>query len=376
MSDSRTPRQRIEYALLRAVMSLPERAALALAGGSPIERDGERLAPEIQLLLKLFALQREPRVGAMTPAQMRRLRRHGAAVAGGPVDRSIAASDLLIDNGDGLPARLYHATEGRCERALIVYYHGGGFVFGDLDTHDAFCRLLARHSGARVLAIDYRLAPEHPFPAAVEDAQAAFEWALASAERLGADRDRIGVAGDSAGANLAAVVSQLLAREGGPTPAAQVLIYPATDIAYKHPSRSIFAEGFFLTAEDMDWFDRHYVGDESVDRSDPRISPLRAPDLSGLPPALVVTAGFDPLRDEGEAYAHALSEAGTPVILRRCEGLIHGFINMTGASRRSREAAIEIAGATRALLASAPERRSAERPAAQPAGAGTRQPPV
>ena len=369
MSDTRTLRQRIEYILLRALMALPGRLALRLSGRPAIELDGERLAPEIQLLLRLFALQREPRTEAMAPAQLRRLRRHGAAVVGGPREGSLKVSDLRLEGGVGLAARHYLPEEAAAAQPLIVFFHGGGFVFGDLETHDPFCRLLCAHSGAQVLAIDYRLAPEHPFPAAVQDARAALEWASANAGRLGVDRARIAVAGDSAGGNLAAVVCQLALRDGGPAPAAQLLIYPATDLLHEHRSRRLFAEGFFLTEEDMRWFDRQYLGSRIIDRGDPRISPLRAPDLSGLPPALVVTAGFAPLRDEGEAYAKALGAAGTPVVLRRCSGLIHGFINMTGVSRRSREAVIEIAGAMRALLAAAPAGSAPQAPGPQPAAA-------
>jgi acetyl esterase len=234
---------------------------------------------------------------------------------------------------------------------LLVYYHGGGFTFGDLDTHDAVCRVLCRHSGAHIVAVDYRLAPEHPFPAAVDDARAALRWAYANAARLGADQGRIGVGGDSAGGNLAAVASRLAARDGGPAPALQLLIYPATDFTSRRRSRELFGEGFLLSTTEMDWFEANYLGAQGEHASDPRASPLLADDLSGLAPALVVTAAFDPLRDEGEEYANALSAAGTPVVLRRFPGFVHGFIGAVGVSRSSREAVVEIAGATRAMFA-------------------------
>ena len=227
---------------------------------------------------------------------------------------------------------------------LVVYYHGGGHVIGDLDTHDQPCRLLSREIPALVLAIDYRLAPEHQFPAAVEDALAAFRWAAAEAVRLGADPSRIAVAGDSAGGNLAAVVCQLSLAGGGPTPAFQALVYPVTDYSAERPSYALFGEGFFLTREEMHWYRRNYFA-APEDRADPRASPIRAADLAGLPPAHVVTAGFDPLRDEGEEYARRLEEAGVPTTLRREPDLVHGFINAAGLGGRAREAAEGIAAA-------------------------------
>ena len=223
-------------------------------------------------------------------------------------------------------------------------------MIGDLDTHDSAVRFLAANAGVAVLSVDYRLAPEHPFPAAVDDAFAAFRWAVENAGELGADPARIAVGGDSAGGNLAAAVSLLARDGGGPAPAMQLLIYPATDAVGGQESRRLFAEGFLLTAADMDWFEEHYLPDAAA-AQDPRVSMLRAEDLSGLAPAYVATAGFDPLRDEGEAYAERMREAGVPVALRRHPGLIHGFANLTAVSRTSRAAMSEVAGALRMGLA-------------------------
>ena len=186
----------------------------------------------------------------------------------------------------------------------MVYFHGGGFVLGDLDTHGAPCRLLCRHSGTHVLSVDYRLAPEHPLPAAVEDGRAALHRATSHAAELGADPYRVTVAGDSAGGNIAAVAAWEASRDGGPAPVLQVLLYPATDMIERSRSHELFGCGFLLTPELMDWFAAQYVAD--ADPADPRLSVLRAEDLGGAPPAYVATAGFDPLRDEGEAYAKAL----------------------------------------------------------------------
>jgi acetyl esterase/lipase len=215
-----------------------------------------------------------------------------------------------------------------------------------------------------VLAVDYRLAPEHPFPAAVEDARAALRWAIEHAGELGADAARVGVGGDSAGGNLAAVTSQLAARDGGPAPTLQLLIYPVVDLTRQTGrSRELFGEGFLLTTSEIDWFDDNYLGTGREAARDPRVSPLYAEDLSGLAPAIVATAAFDPLRDEAEAYAAALREAGTGVVLRRFPGFIHAFINLTGVSAGCRDAVMEIAGMTRAAFAMASARASAYSPA-------------
>jgi acetyl esterase len=213
--------------------------------------------------------------------------------------------------------------------AAIVYFHGGAWVFGNLDTHDGMCRMLANGSGCRVISIDYRLAPEHKFPAAVEDAFAATRWVAANALRLGIDADRIAVAGDSAGGNLAAVVCQL-AKVAGPKLALQVLFCPVTDIGAETRSRGDFAEGYFLELPLMRWAGTHYLTPDA-DLKDPRLSPLHAADLSGLPAAHIHTAAFDPLLDEGKAYADALGRAGVTVHYTCHEGMIHHFYGMAGA---------------------------------------------
>jgi len=326
---------------------------LRLSGRRPVCVDGDVLAPELQLSLALLERRREPPLETLPPAEARQARRRLAAVCAGKPVAVGAVNELLLDTEVPLRARHYAPSEAGGPQPLLVFYHGGGFTFGDLDTHDVVCRILCRHAGAHVLAVDYRLAPEHPFPAAVEDARAALGWAYANAGRLGADPRRIGAGGDSAGGNLAAVVSQLAAHDGGPAPVLQLLIYPATDFTRRRRSRELFGEGFLLTTTEMKWFETNYLGAARTQASDPRASPLLAEDLSGLAPALVVTAAFDPLRDEGEDYAKALQAAGTPATLRRFPGLIHGFISAAGLSRTCREALIEIAGATRAMFAAA-----------------------
>jgi acetyl esterase len=339
---------RIEHRILRLICGAPPWLQRALFG-APTRLDGGELAPEIHMLLRLAKLVGDESVAeGRSPAQARAENRYGAASVAGPPLPMARVEPLRIPGPAGpIPARLYVAPGAApTPRPLLVYFHGGGWVVGGLDTHDGPCRFLATHSGAAVLSVDYRLAPEHPFPAAVEDALAAFRWAAASAAELGADPARIAVIGDSAGGNLAAAVALLARDGGGPQPAMQALIYPVTDAVGGQRSRDLFARGFLLTKADMDWFERHYLPDPSVS-ADPRVSVLRAEDLAGLPPAYVTTAGFDPLRDEGELYAERLRAAGNRVALRRHPGLIHGFANMTAISRTARAAMLELCGALR-----------------------------
>jgi cation diffusion facilitator CzcD-associated flavoprotein CzcO/acetyl esterase/lipase len=349
-SQSARPLERVAFLAARAMTRLPERLQRRLAGGKTVRSGPYTLDAAMQLVLAS-----DPRL-KMEPQDPLRLRREkdraAIAVRGAPPPVG-AVRDLVVDGADGpLRARLYSteatATEGAA-LPLLVYFHGGGFVFGDLETHDVGCRLLCRHGGLHVLAVEYRLVPEHRFPAAIEDGRAAFAWAVRHAKELGADPLRIGVGGDSAGANIAAIVS-LLARKQKPAPACQLLIYPPTDRTKAHPSMNELAEGFMLTRASVEWFHAQYAASVGADSADPRISPLLATEKDGLAPALVVTAGFDPLRDEGEAYAEALRAAGTPTVLRRFDTLIHGFFNMTGFHEPSRDAVVAIAGATRVMF--------------------------
>jgi acetyl esterase len=343
---------RFELGAARAIAALPPSAKRRIAG-RPIRRDGLELDLDLQILVKLYERNPRPPLRIGTPAEAREDLRHSVRVIAGAPIALASVQETTIAGADGpLRARLFvpdDAPDGVPE-PLIVYYHGGGWVAGDLDTHDQPCRLLARTSGARVLSVDYRLAPEHRFPAPVEDALAAFRDAVARADQLGADPARIAVAGDSAGGHLAAVTAQRSAADGGPAPAFQLLIYPATDCAEVAQSRLTFAEGFILTKENMDWYEQQFLGPDA-DRRDPRASPLLANDLSATAPALVVTAGFDPLRDEGEAYARRLREAGVRTILRRHAGYLHGFLHALVCGTGPREAIAEMGGVVRAALA-------------------------
>lgn len=338
---------------LRAAPRLPRGLTRLLTGGRSVAIDGNTLDPTLQLLL---AGQRAMGINGLdinddVAVSRRRLRQMATALPGS--DIHVTVRDLVLPGPAGdLPARHYRPI-GAGPKPLLVFYHGGGFVLGDLDTHDAVCRLTCRDGDVAVLSVDYRLAPEHPFPAAIEDAYAAFRWAHQHAEELGAVPGLVAVGGDSAGGNLAAVVSMLArddARAGGPTPVLQWLIYPVTDFTAQTRSRTLFSDGFVLTRHDIDWFMDRYLGDSGIAPTDPRVSPLLADDLSGLPPALIVTAGFDPLRDEGERYAAALRAAGNTVDLRTMGSLTHAFINLFRLGGGSAVATTELISALRAHL--------------------------
>ncbi|MCA1614993.1 MAG: alpha/beta hydrolase [Acidobacteria bacterium] len=331
----------------RSLGLLPEAVQLRLSGRPPVELDGQRLDPCLQLLLAVNRRRKRHGLCEPDPATARARFRREVLIYGGPKTRVGPVRDFEIE-GEAGPVRVRHYAPLTDSRDLLVYLHGGGFVLGDLETHDEPCRLLCRHAPTHVLAVEYRLAPEHPFPAGLGDALAALRWAQANAERLGAEPARVSVGGDSAGGNLAAVVARLSARER--PPAAQLLVYPATDATERErrPSKELFGRGFFIARTDCDAFSEHYTGGEG--KEDPRVSPLLAPDLSGLAPALVVTAGFDYLRDEGDAYALALAEAGGVVVPRRFSSLAHGFIHMTGVCPAARATLVETARDWRALL--------------------------
>jgi len=266
----------------------------------------------------------------------------GAAVAR-TVDRSIPGPA-----GD-IPVRI-HWPAGAGPFPALVFFHGGGWVVGDLDTHDVTCRSLTNQAGCVTVSVDYRLAPEHRFPAAVEDAYAATRWVVDHAAELGVDPRRVAVGGASAGGNLATVVGLIAIERGGPPLAFQLLIYPVTDAALDTPSaRVITSDDYPLSRADMEWFWRHYLRDDA-DRANPYASPARAKSLAGLPPALVITAEVDPLCDEGERYAAALSRAGVAARFTRYEGVTHGFVGMEAVLDKGRAAVAESAQALRAAF--------------------------
>jgi acetyl esterase len=249
-----------------------------------------------------------------------------------------------------IPARVYDPAPGAtAPRPVLTYFHGGGWVQGDLETHHGLCARLALHADVMVVAIDYRLAPEHKFPAAVEDCMAAYAWLRARAGDIGGDARRVGVGGDSAGGNLSAVVSQLAAKTATAVPTCQVLIYPATDFALDTVSHRDLVDGHVIPRDRILWYSQQYLRGEA-DKADLRASPLRAADVAGQPPAMVITAGFDPLRDEGRAYADRLRAAGADVVYREYPGQVHAFVSLTKAIPQGMSCTYEIASYLRDRL--------------------------
>ena len=355
--------ERLEYRAARSLVQLAARVERYLPERVAHVVEGNRLNMEIRVLLGLQSLVNPMDIHKVGPVAAREQVRRDARVHGGPRIPVGSVRDITLDTQVPLEARLYtpsdpvsaRAPEGaplsaRGPRPLLVFFHGGGFVVGDLDTHDLPCRLLCKHAAVHVLSVDYRLAPEHPFPAAVDDAVAAYDWACANASRLGADASCVAVAGDSAGANLAAVVSLLAAKHKKPLPVLQLLFYPSVDRSVNRPSLKLFADGYFLTRDHLDWYTRQYVPNDA-DLVDPRVSPLLEKELAGQPPALVITAGFDPLRDEGNAYAQALAAAGNRVELMVLGELVHGFINLGALSPHARARLVEVADKARKMFA-------------------------
>ena len=287
------------------------------------------LDPQAANVIDLIVKSGRPPYHQLTPKDARQMFRETRPASTPPAPQIGAVRDVLTEGAQAIPLRVYRPPGVSDSRRLpvLVYFHGGGWVIGDLETHDVLCRQLTAEAGVSVIAVDYRLAPEHKFPAAADDAWAATRWIAAHAAELGVDADRLAVGGDSAGGNLAAVVALLAREAGGPRIALQILLYPVTDLVSESQSYADLADGYMLTRDSMRWFVAQYL-DSKDQAADWRVSPLRAPSLAGLPPALVVTAGYDPLRDEGEAYARRLREAGVSVDAVSFGGMIHGFVPM------------------------------------------------
>ena len=318
----------------------------------PDEIDSLRLDLDVRAMLGAAELAGREKLGDRPLDSERRRFVNETVAIEGPPERVYDVRDLTIPGPAGpLAARLYSPPPAEGGLALLVHYHGGGHVVGDLDSCEGACRLFARHAGVAVLSVDYRLAPEHPFPAAVDDAVAGFRWAAEHAARPGRGR-RAGSpwAATARAATWPPRCAWPPATAAGPAPAFQLLLYPAVDLTRRRPSRDLFADGLQLTDTDIEWYRRQYLPDEA-DLQNPLASPLLAESLEGLPPAYVTTAGFDPLRDEGEDYARALAAAGVPATWRRHEGLVHGFANYTRIAPAARDAMLETAGALRMGLA-------------------------
>lgn len=341
----------LKRALARAALTRP--SLLRAAAGPPRSVDGPALDPQVQALIRLGDLLREPMLHQLPVRDSRRSMRSQTSIVDLPraAGVDVHESPLRIASGATLRIRVYRPHDLPRPAPALVYFHGGGFVVGDLASHDGVCSWMAHHARAAVIAVDYRLAPEHPYPAAIEDGFGAWQAIVARRDDLGLGA--IGVGGDSAGGCLAAVCCQQARALGLPQPALQLLIYPVTDVTSQLPSRRLFARGFYLEKDSIDWFTRHYLPDPSTHR-EPRASPLLADDVADLAPAVVLTAGFDALRDEGQRYADRLREAGVPVTYECAATLPHGFWSMGGVVDEARRWVTRISELTGERLRAAP----------------------
>lgn len=338
----------VQKVLLNAFLSLPAPVLRILSGGGVVYLGGRTLDPRLQFIA--YSARKAPKFSSLTPEEARAGARQAfAAVAAAP-EPGVKWEAISCDGPNGVvPLRLYRPAVQDPTTPLMVYLHQGGGVIGDLDTPHAFCTILASVLKAPVISVDYRLAPEHRYPAGFEDSLAAYRWARDNADRFGAPAGRAAVGGDSMGGYFAAATCQELKRAGEPQPDLQLLIYPAVEVNSETPSMATYANTYPLSRDTMDWFMAQYLGPED-NPDDPRLSPIRAEDLSGLAPAVVVTAGFDPLTDQGEAYARRLKDAGGTVIFRCYDQLCHAFTAFTGVAPAADAACREIAGMARQML--------------------------
>lgn len=330
---------------VKAVMSLPTPILRLLSGGGVVYQGGRTLDPHFQFLTS--AARHLPAIYTLSAPEGRAASARGLEGVAGRREPGVRAEDFTIDGpGGDLPVRAYRPADQDPNAPLMVFAHFGGGVIGDLETCDAFATIIAKIARCPVLSVDYRLAPEHKYPAGLEDTLAAYRWARENATRFGAPEGKVAIGGDSMGGNFAAIIAQELKRAGEPQPAVQLLIYPAVDVSSETQSMLTYADAYPLSRPIMDWFMGHYMGPD-VDPANVRLSPIKEDDLSGLAPAIVITAGFDPLVDQGECYAHRLKDAGVPVIYRCYDALAHGFTAFTGAVPAADVACREIAGFVR-----------------------------
>jgi acetyl esterase len=333
--------------LAQLALSRSEAALLKASGGEPRTVRGMTLDPRFQFI-EAKARERGVDWSAMTPARLREQANMGTATFGGSAVGGVRIERVYVTGrSHSVPCRLYLPTVRDNSAAMLVYYHFGGGVIGTLEDCHRLCSMIAKEAGAPVLSVEYRLAPEFKFPAGLEDAMAAYSWAVDNAARYGAPVKKAAVGGDSMGGNFAAIVAQEF-RTTKP-PVLQLLIYPGLDLVSDTPSMHDFADAFPLTSDTVDYFMKQYLP-ESADPSDPRVSPGRAQDLRGLAPALVYTAGFDMLLDQGAAYAHRLEEAGVKAAYANFENLPHGFVAFSAASPHAEAAIRRIAQETAAAL--------------------------
>jgi acetyl esterase/lipase len=338
----------IQRTILRSVLSLPRPVLRLMSGGSPVYAGGRTLDPRLQFLAHQSA--GAPSVTGLTPAEARAACARRLSTVTGEPEPGVSVQDLTIEGpGGALGARVYRPDRQDPAAPALVYAHMGGGVVGDLSASHVAASILAQVMEAPVVSVDYRLAPEHRFPAGLQDLLDAYRWTRDHAARFGAPSGRAAIGGEGVGGTFAAVVCQDLKRHAEPQPDLQLLLYPLTDAASETQSMTTYADGYLLSKRVLDWLLAHYLGPDA-DPADPRVSPIKAPDLSGLAPAVIATAGFDPLLDQGEAYAKRLQASGVSIVYRCYDRLAHGFAAYTGAVPAADIACREIAGLAREVI--------------------------
>lgn len=342
----------LQATIAKLLLKLPESWLVKLAGGKPVEIGGRVLDPHFQFIA--HGASRQPPMSSLEAAQGRAASAAGLAMFQAPPEPGVSWENFeLTAPGRNIPVRLYRPENQATGSPMMVFFHFGGGVIGDLETCHAFVTMIAATARCPVLSVDYRLAPEHKWPAGLDDCQFAYEWALKNAEKYGAPAGEAAIGGDSMGGNFSAIIAQEAKRNGIPMPVLQLLIYPATDISEELPSRTLYGETYPLSTDTMNWFMGHYLP-EDADITDLRISPAQEMNLEGLPPAIVVTAGFDPLVDEGKAYADRLDAAGVDTIYKCYDSLAHGFTAFTGVSPAADKACREIVSFVREVYSRHP----------------------
>lgn len=335
----------LQATIAKLILKLPEGWLVKMSGGEPVELGGRVLDPHTQFLA--HGAKKQPPMSSLSAVDGRAASAAGLAMFAAPPEPGVSWEDFDLNApGRQIPVRLYRPQNQDAAAPMMVFYHFGGGVIGDLDTCHAFCTMIASTAGCPVLSVDYRLAPEHKWPAGLEDCEFAYEWALSQAADYGAPAGMASIGGDSMGGNYSAIVAQEAKRNGLPLPALQLLIYPAIDISEDTPARTTYGETYPLSTDTMDWFMGHYLPD-GADKTHLRISPGQEMNLEGLSPAIVVTAGFDPLVDEGATYAKRLEAAGVETVYRCYDRLAHGFTAFTAVSPASDKACREVAAMVR-----------------------------
>ncbi|MEO0606639.1 MAG: alpha/beta hydrolase [Pseudomonadota bacterium] len=336
----------LQATIAKLLLKLPASWKVKMAGGTPLEIGGRTLDPNFQFIAHGAA--KQPPMSSLEPEVAQAAAIEGLAMFAAAPEPGVSFEDLTIP-GQGLndiPVRLYRPLDQDPDAPMMAYWHMGGGVILDIESCHAFCSMLAKMAKCPVISVDYRLAPQHKFPAGLEDCLAAYEWTLKNAAEYGAPSGRAAIGGDSMGGNFSAIIAQEATRRGLPKPDLQLLIYPATDLVTEFESATTYGDTYPLSTDTMQWFMQQYLPD-GFDRSNVLLSPALEARLEGLPPAIITTAGFDPLVDDGAAYAEKLKAAGVPVTFKCYDHLAHGFTAFTGVSPAARSACLEIAGFVR-----------------------------